>query len=242
MIRTHYDNLQVTRNASEVVIRAAYKSLAQKNHPDKFNGRGEEAERVMKILNEAYAVLSDPARRKQHNEWIDQELAAEKARLHAQTLEKGEDVRTEAADSEGAHAEPRHQRRDASAGFGGLDAGRQQFEKKWLSPKSKGHLCLFSALLCAVLALRNGTGRYMADKQMAVSFLLGFLILIPFAIAYYKDAVLPAKSVVGSVALLVVFFGLLMYGGVNMVFRGDIWYGLGATIAFGWTLVTLYRG
>lgn len=260
MIRTHYDNLQVTRNATDVVIRAAYKSLAQKNHPDKFDGRREEAERIMKILNEAYAVLSDPGRRKQHNEWIDRELAAESARVRAETPDTNEAGRTQFADKEEqraakseeaagagggrkhASAESAYRSRDERAGFAGTNAGWHPHARKWLSPRAKGHLCLFSALLCAILALRNGIGRNFADKQMAVSYLLGFLILIPFIVAYYKDAVLPAKSVAGSVALLVIFFGLLMFGGVNMMFRGDFWYGLGATIAFGWAFVTMYRG
>ena len=259
MARTHYDNLQVTRIASEVVIRAAYKSLAQKNHPDKFDGRRDEAERVMKILNEAYAVLSDPARRKQHNEWIDQQIAAEHARERAGTLDESEDflhgfstkqrVRARkpeeaaGADDEDAQvsAGPRHHRRNAWSGLGGQNLGRQ-FGKKWLSPKSKGHLCLFSALLCAMLALRNGTGRYLADKQLVVSFLLGFFILIPFVFAYYRNGVLPAKNVAGSAALVVIFFGILMLGGVNMIFRGDVWYGLGATFAFAWALVAMFRG
>ncbi len=70
-IRTHYDNLQITRTASEAVVRAAYRGLSQQHHPDK-NPRGREAaERIMKVINEAYAVLSDPVRRRQHDEWID---------------------------------------------------------------------------------------------------------------------------------------------------------------------------
>src|SRR5260221_2071847 len=89
MIRTHYDNLQVSRNATDIVIRAAYKGLAQKYHPDKFDGAQAESERVMKILNDAYAVLSDPAQRKQHDEWIDRELAAESARSRAPNKEEG---------------------------------------------------------------------------------------------------------------------------------------------------------
>lgn len=70
--RSHYDNLQVARNASPEVIRAAWKSLTQRYHPDKQppNKRAE-AERIMKILNEAYEVLSDPEKRKQHDRWID---------------------------------------------------------------------------------------------------------------------------------------------------------------------------
>lgn len=72
-IRTHYDNLQVARTASEAVIRAAYKSLAQKYHPDRFDGDPAHAERIMKFLNEAYEVLSDPVRRKEHDQWIDEQ-------------------------------------------------------------------------------------------------------------------------------------------------------------------------
>lgn len=240
MIRTHYDNLQVARNASEVVIRAAYKSLAQKNHPDKFDGRRDEAERIMKILNEAYAVLSDPARRKLHNEWIDRETAAESARLRAATPEDGAGAgegRVHAAAGPAAHHGG-----EAGDASGRLYTGRRQAGKSWLSSRAKGHLCLFSGLLCAVLAVRNAASWNFADKRMAVSFLLAFLILLPFAIAYYRDAILPAKSVAGSVALLVIFFGLLILGGVNMMIRGDLWYGLVATLAFGWTLVKMYRG
>lgn len=70
-IRTHYDNLQITRTASEAVVRAAYRGLSQQHHPDKNPKDREAAERIMKVINEAYAVLSDPARRRQHDEWID---------------------------------------------------------------------------------------------------------------------------------------------------------------------------
>ena len=70
-IRTHYDNLQITRTASEAVVRAAYRGLSQQHHPDKNPKDREAAPRIMKVINEAYAVLSDPARRRQHDEWID---------------------------------------------------------------------------------------------------------------------------------------------------------------------------
>lgn len=67
--RTHYDNLQVSRTASDAVIRAAYKSLSQKYHPDK-NPKDTRAEHIMKTINEAYDVLSNPERRRLHDEWI----------------------------------------------------------------------------------------------------------------------------------------------------------------------------
>jgi len=73
-IRTHYDNLKVARNAPVEVIRAGYKTLSQKNHPDR-NESSPESQRVMKIINEAYSVLSDSEERKKHDAWIRQQEA-----------------------------------------------------------------------------------------------------------------------------------------------------------------------
>lgn len=70
-IRTHYDNLQIARNASDAVIKAAYRGLSQQHHPDKNPQDRERAERVMKIINEAYEVLSDPTKRQEHDQWIE---------------------------------------------------------------------------------------------------------------------------------------------------------------------------
>lgn len=77
-IRTHYDNLKVTRDAPVSVIRAAYKALCQTFHPDKFQGSTEEAERVIKLVNASYAVLIDPAKRAGHNAWIREQEAKAK--------------------------------------------------------------------------------------------------------------------------------------------------------------------
>jgi hypothetical protein len=78
-IRTHYDNLKVARNAPPEVIRAAYKILSQKYHPDRNPG-SVEATRIMAIINAAYDTLSDPYKRKEHDQWIaQQEMMAEQA-------------------------------------------------------------------------------------------------------------------------------------------------------------------
>ena len=71
-VRTHYDNLKVSRDAPIEVIRAAYKSLSQKYHPDR-NPNDENAERTIRLINEAYEVLSAPASREQHDKWIKSE-------------------------------------------------------------------------------------------------------------------------------------------------------------------------
>lgn len=68
-LHTHYDNLKVARNAPLKVIRAAYRKLSQKFHPDKNPGNTEAA-RIMSIINTSYKVLSDPDKRREHDEWI----------------------------------------------------------------------------------------------------------------------------------------------------------------------------
>jgi hypothetical protein len=78
-IHTHYDNLKVARNAPPEVIRAAYKTLSQKFHPDRNPGNSE-ATRIMAIINASYEVLSDPDKRREHDLWVEQQ---ERASAHA---------------------------------------------------------------------------------------------------------------------------------------------------------------
>lgn len=81
-LRTHYDNLKVARDAPDFVIRAAYKTLSQKYHPDK-NPDDARATRVMALINQSYEVLSDSVRRKEHDKWIRaQELLQAAEALH----------------------------------------------------------------------------------------------------------------------------------------------------------------
>ncbi len=60
----------VEKGASDKDIKNAYRKLALKWHPDKNNETEElkaKAEKKFKELNEAYAVLSDPEKRRQHD-------------------------------------------------------------------------------------------------------------------------------------------------------------------------------
>ena len=84
-MHTHYDNLKVSRDAPQEVIRAAYKSLSQKYHPDR-HADSEEANRIMRLLNAAYDVLRDPERRAEHDQWIvaEERREAEQGQLRAQ--------------------------------------------------------------------------------------------------------------------------------------------------------------
>ena len=71
-MKDHYAVLGLLPNAEAVVVKAAYKALAQRYHPDRFRGDPEFARSRMAELNEAYAVLSHPQRRRDY----DRELVA----------------------------------------------------------------------------------------------------------------------------------------------------------------------
>ncbi len=58
-----YKVLGVERNADDKKLKAAYRRLAKRYHPDMNPGDGE-AERRFKEIGEAYAILSDPEKRK----------------------------------------------------------------------------------------------------------------------------------------------------------------------------------
>jgi curved DNA-binding protein CbpA len=68
-LATYYDVLQVERGAPPERVRAAYRRLAQKYHPDKMPGNAN-ASRAMAAINAAYEVLSDAQRRAEHDLWI----------------------------------------------------------------------------------------------------------------------------------------------------------------------------
>jgi curved DNA-binding protein CbpA len=68
-VATYYDILRVSPCTRPDVLRASYRRLAQRFHPDKMPGNAD-AERVMAALNEAYAVLSDPQQRARYDELI----------------------------------------------------------------------------------------------------------------------------------------------------------------------------
>jgi curved DNA-binding protein len=65
--RDYYETLGLTRQATEDQIRAAYRNLARKHHPDVTPGN-KDAEEKFKEINEAYSVLSDPQKRKQYDQ------------------------------------------------------------------------------------------------------------------------------------------------------------------------------
>lgn len=66
--RDYYEVLGVDKSADEAAIKKAYRALAKKYHPD-VNPGDAEAEKKFKEASEAYAVLSDPEKKRQYDQF-----------------------------------------------------------------------------------------------------------------------------------------------------------------------------
>ncbi|NIQ98132.1 MAG: J domain-containing protein [Desulfuromonadales bacterium] len=70
MAKDYYQVLGLDKNAGEDEIKKAYRKLALKYHPDKNPGDSKAEERF-KEITEAYAVLSDPEKKRQYDQFGD---------------------------------------------------------------------------------------------------------------------------------------------------------------------------
>ena len=68
MKRDFYEVLGVDRSADDKKIKTAYRKLAKKYHPD-MNPNDENAKKKFEEVGEAYAVLSDPEKRKMYDQF-----------------------------------------------------------------------------------------------------------------------------------------------------------------------------
>jgi curved DNA-binding protein len=66
--KDYYKDLGVAKTATPVEIKTAYRTLANKYHPDKAKG-DKAAEEKFKDINEANEVLSDPVKRKKYDQF-----------------------------------------------------------------------------------------------------------------------------------------------------------------------------
>jgi len=107
----YYAVLQVWPTASEEAIKKAYFSLAKMYHPDLAAGgedRAKEDGVDFKLINEAYAVLSDPVRRRQYDELL-------KKRSSKETGRSESDKRSARLAYEQARTAMKHNRYDKAA-------------------------------------------------------------------------------------------------------------------------------
>ncbi|MBQ7506687.1 MAG: molecular chaperone DnaJ [Lachnospiraceae bacterium] len=66
--KDYYEVLGVGKNATDEELKKAFRGLAKKYHPD-INPGNKEAEEKFKEIQEAYAVLSDPQKRSQYDQF-----------------------------------------------------------------------------------------------------------------------------------------------------------------------------
>ena len=75
--RTLYQDLRIKKTATEKQIKSAYRKLAKEFHPDKNGDKTSQElqamESVFKRINDAYEILSDPAKRKIYDETGEEE-------------------------------------------------------------------------------------------------------------------------------------------------------------------------
>lgn len=81
--KNFYQTLGLLAQADDVVIKAAYKALAQKHHPDKNKTNKEFHTQVMAELNAAYAAIGTKAKRKAYDESLKRTAAPKEAKPKA---------------------------------------------------------------------------------------------------------------------------------------------------------------
>jgi molecular chaperone DnaJ len=251
----YYEVLGVSRDASQEEIRVAYRRLAKERHPDHTSGSAEE----FSLLQEAHAVLSDPNRRRMHDEALDLAHAADQLaglNLDFGPLEDELAARRENRESGGPgfgeRLRDRFRRKEKEPG--GRDAGgtrrRGRYEvreARWYEPHYfdpepitwKSGAISFVASFVAFIAVGQiglwATGQVEAGIFTWMSVLAPFMpilyILVGLVTAYF------AFRSAGYAAVALVFLGALVVGNQGPV--GLLQFG---TLGIAILLVVIWLG
>jgi molecular chaperone DnaJ len=223
----YYEVLGVSREASREEIRNAYRRLAKDRHPDLAGGSAQE----FSLLQEAHAVLSDPNRRRQHDEALDLAHAADQlAGLDFGSMEDELSARRQEREGPGLgeRLRGRFGRKEKTAGGRGTDDTRRRGryevrEARWYEPHyfdpepitwRSGAISFVAAFLAFIAA--GQIGRW-ATVEPNAGVLAGIGVLAPFlpilytliglVVAYF------AFRAAGYAALALVFVAALVVGG-----------------------------
>ena len=231
----YYEVLGVSREASQTEIRNAYRNLAKERHPDHPGGSAEEFSR----LQEANAVLSDPQRRRNHDEALDlahaanqlaglnfdfdaaeDELSAKRREREASGPSLGERLRDRFGRKE---EDPYEELRREARGSGRRTRGRYDVsEARWYEPHRfdpepitlKSGAITFVATFLAFIAVGQ-IGLWATGQTPAGAF--SFLtVLAPFMFILYSlvglGAAYFAFRAAGYAALALAFVAALVVG------------------------------
>lgn len=95
MKKNYYEILEINKNASPEIVKKAYTTLAKKYHPDLQEGMLKHAyEEKLKLINEAYEVLSNETKRKEYDEQLFQENL-EKERMTDELINENMNLKNE---------------------------------------------------------------------------------------------------------------------------------------------------
>ena len=251
----YYEVLGVPRNASQSEIREAYRRLAKERHPDRPGG----SELQFSRLQEANAVLSDPNRRRQHDEALDLAHAADQlasvidvdwSKLEDELSQKRRE-RESRGPSLGERLRNRFRREDASDDAGDRDRGRYRTpvrQARWYEPHAfdpepvtwkTGALSFLGAFLAFIVAGQLGLwtlGRGTPD------FATWLFALAPFTPILYSVvgfvATYFAYRAAGWAGVALVFVAALVVGGSGGPGRLAPF----ATLGIALLLVAIYLG
>jgi uncharacterized membrane protein YsdA (DUF1294 family) len=208
-LKDYYAILGVPRNATPEEIKEAYWRLAKEYHPDK--NPSPEAEERFKLVNEAYQVLSDPAKRAEYDALYD--MMTSKA-----SAPTGPGAR-------GSHA----------AGYGFRLRIQEALVKHLFDPMPKWIAALFVLAYVLTLAFRlmGFSSRLMSSPLQALSSGLHLMFSQPTAIVVVKAIAFAALlffiSIYMAVEVMRLFAGLgiavalfsgILYGAVRFLGRG----------------------
>lgn len=104
-VRDYYEILGLDRSASQEEVRASYRQLAMKYHPD-VTGAGE-SEYWIRLINEAYEVLGNPGKRAFYDYiyFANQKSPAQQAGEAREAKQSGDARQAEEAQQPGEHIE-----------------------------------------------------------------------------------------------------------------------------------------
>lgn len=228
----YYEVLGVRREASQTEIRNAYRNLAKSLHPDHPGGSAEKFSRIQ----EANAVLSDPDRRREHDEALDLAHAADQLAGLQFDFGQAEDelssrrrARESAGPSLGERLKGRFGRKEEPEGRnGGRDGGRRTrgrydiSEARWYEPHrfdpepvtlKSGAVSFVGAFLAFIVIGQIGLWALGQDPGV-----FAFLTTVaPFMFVLYTLAGLVAGYLAfrtaGWAGLALVFVAALVVGG-----------------------------
>ena len=226
----YYEVLGVPREASQEEIRTAYRRLAKERHPDHPSGSAQE----FSLLQEAHAVLSDPNRRRTHDEALDLAHAADQlAGLDFGSMEDELSARRQERESGGPglgeRLRGRFRNKDkAPGGDRGSGAARRRGryevrEARWYEPHNfdpepvtwkTGAISFVAAFLAFIAAGQLGLW---ATGVVSAGSLAGLTVLAPFLPILYTLVGLVAAyfayRAAGYAGLALVFVAALVVGG-----------------------------